>query len=546
MFDNAAGQTIKGNLKLPDAIIDAIIAIIIVERLVIFLVEPNNYSLFKRVVGLVAVYLIIIFILYGYESYNLSYQIFLHDTYEQLRSVSYQFEKEFSGIVDQLLKIETDPALTKAERIDTANKLIQPIISAITEDLGVIGGGYYSHNLEAILAIAPWDDLSYLFGYTVEPDHPVHQMYQQSVGENTEITETKRGKVVNYNKLLYNDGKIIGQVLVNFPTKPFYLSFLKSMPPFIKIFLLAILISTLIIIYIYYEIKKATSSFNYQIEQFALDPVAYQIDQDWNKKLPIEFKGVTEKYLTMQKQVQQLINELAISSRVSALGGMVATIAHDIRSPLSVIRSSAELGVMTDKEEKKNIFFQEIIDSSDKMEEMLKHFLSLVRTPSGSNWGRIEIYKHLAELTSLMGSLAAKEGVEFVHDIEAVNLLYVEGISIALTQALMNILNNAIESTPPGGRVTISAYPKKDQVEICVTDTGPGIPEELKDKIFERFFTTKGDGTGIGLALAHSVILQHRGKIWFESVAGKGAAFYVQLPLAKVPGGNETNQDQII
>ena len=106
MFDNAAGQTIKGNLKLPDAII----AIIIVERLVIFLVEPNNYSLFKRVVGLVAVYLIIIFILYGYESYNLSYQIFLHDTYEQLRSVSYQFEKEFSGIVDQLLKIETDPA----------------------------------------------------------------------------------------------------------------------------------------------------------------------------------------------------------------------------------------------------------------------------------------------------------------------------------------------------------------------------------------------------------------------------------------------------
>jgi signal transduction histidine kinase len=493
--------------------------------------KQDNYSLFKRVVVLVAVYLMIIFTLYGYESYKLSYKIFLHNTYEQLRTVSCQFEKEFSRIEEELIKIETDSALTKAERIDTANKLVQPIVSALTKDLGDIGAGYYSHNLEAILAITPWDDLNYLFGYTVEPDHPTQRLYQRGVGENTEITQIKRGKVVKHNKLFYDNGKVVGQILVNYPMKPFYLSFLKSMPPVFKIFFLSVLISALIVIYIYYEIKRATTSFNYQIEQFALNPIAYHLDQEWNKKLPVEFKGVTEKYLSMQKQVQQLINELTISARVSALGGMVATIAHDIRNPLSVIRSSAELGAMADKEENKNLFFQKIVYSSDKMEEMLKHFLLLVHSPSG-NWERIEVCKHLKELISLISVPAARKGIEFIYDIDAVKNLYIEGVSIALTQALMNMLNNAIESTPSGGKVTISASQKEDKVEISITDTGQGIPEELQDKIFERFFTTKGEGTGIGLALAYSVISQHSGKIWFDSVEGQGSTFYVQFPVA--------------
>jgi signal transduction histidine kinase len=88
------------------------------------------------------------------------------------------------------------------------------------------------------------------------------------------------------------------------------------------------------------------------------------------------------------------------------------------------------------------------------------------------------------------------------------------------------------------GKITVSTCLKGDVIEIRVSDTGAGIPEEIRSRIFEPFFTTKevGKGSGQGLALAHTVIVKkHGGKVWFESEPGKGTTFFLQLPLAGVP-----------
>jgi signal transduction histidine kinase len=111
-----------------------------------------------------------------------------------------------------------------------------------------------------------------------------------------------------------------------------------------------------------------------------------------------------------------------------------------------------------------------------------------------------------------------------------------------LTHAIMNVLLNAIQAMPSGGTLTIRADvvtpPDGSRAtvsrvaRIAVSDTGPGIPKEYMDRIFEPYFTTKEGGTGLGLALAHRVVVEHRGTIRAENASGGGARFVIELPCA--------------
>jgi signal transduction histidine kinase len=109
-------------------------------------------------------------------------------------------------------------------------------------------------------------------------------------------------------------------------------------------------------------------------------------------------------------------------------------------------------------------------------------------------------------------------------------------------QVLFNLLDNAVRFTPDGGGVTVSANRIDGHCEVQVTDTGPGIPPEHLPRLFERFYrvdqarTRDGGGTGIGLAIARSVVEAHGGRIWAESELGKGSVFTFELPV--VPAGH--------
>lgn len=484
--------------------------------------------------------LITVFFLYGYENYMRSYQIFLHETYDRLRTLSFALEKELQQVKDELFTIEADQALSKEERVAAANQLLQPILNHITAELGVTGLGYYSINLNAALAIAPWDELNHFVGYTMPPDHPGQAIYRQGVGEITQVAELPQGRSIHYLRLVYMDGMIVGHIFANLPLQPFYRAFLQSMPSFLLFFILTLIITTFLIVYIYSTmIKRSTAMLVNNIDQFSADPDIQRNDiknWTWTEKLPLEFRGLAEKYLLLEKRIQELIRELTVSARVAALGDMVATIAHDIRNPLAVISANAEMGVITTDLERKNMFLKQIINASDQANEMLGRFMLLVRTPT-ENREQLDVNKLVNEVTTLVSALAAQKGIDFLCNY-ATGLSSIEGDAAALSQALMNILNNALEATPCDGRVSLCTYQRGNMVEIAVKDTGQGIAPELQDQIFKRFFTTKDKGTGIGLALAYSVVMNHGGKIWFSSAAGQGTTFHVQLPAA---GSNIAN-----
>ena len=107
----------------------------------------------------------------------------------------------------------------------------------------------------------------------------------------------------------------------------------------------------------------------------------------------------------------------------------------------------------------------------------------------------------------------------------------IEGNATTLGQVVLNLIINGVEAMPGGGTLAISTrHSTNEHVEICVSDSGVGIPEDELSRIFEPFYSTKADGTGLGLSISHSIVSQHQGEIQVESAVGEGTSFIVRLP----------------
>jgi signal transduction histidine kinase len=139
-------------------------------------------------------------------------------------------------------------------------------------------------------------------------------------------------------------------------------------------------------------------------------------------------------------------------------------------------------------------------------------------------------------------SRCAKAGIELVRSLEP-ELPEISADPSQLQQVLVNLVVNAIQASPNGGKLTIETHHGGDYVALVVADTGAGMTEEVKSKIFTPFFTTKDidEGTGLGLAVVHGIVTSHRGVIQVESEVGRGSRFEVQLPLDNSGKGQKSS-----
>jgi signal transduction histidine kinase len=142
----------------------------------------------------------------------------------------------------------------------------------------------------------------------------------------------------------------------------------------------------------------------------------------------------------------------------------------------------------------------------------------------------MDLNELIQEVEGLMGSAAEEKGVMLENRLEP-RLPKVEADPDQMEQVLVNLIKNALEATEERGRIILSTGFQDAQVWFSVKDTGKGMPPEVLDKIFHPFFTTKAKGTGLGLAVIHKIITDHRGTITVDSAAGEGSTFTVRLPL---------------
>jgi two-component system phosphate regulon sensor histidine kinase PhoR len=216
----------------------------------------------------------------------------------------------------------------------------------------------------------------------------------------------------------------------------------------------------------------------------------------------------------------------------------VSNVSHELRIPIASIKALAETlheGALNDSAVAKD-FLSKINEESDNLTQLVQELGELSRLESGE----ANIRKSKFDIGELIGSAARRlkaqadrAGLQMNIDIK-LTLPPVDADHGRIEQVLINLLHNAIKFTPPGGSITVSASSDDSGVRISIADTGVGIPADDLPRVFERFYKAdkarSGGGTGLGLAIAKHIIEAHGGKIWAESVEGRGATFIFTLP----------------
>jgi signal transduction histidine kinase len=227
----------------------------------------------------------------------------------------------------------------------------------------------------------------------------------------------------------------------------------------------------------------------------------------------------------------RLERELAERERLASLGRMAATVAHEIKNPLSAIKSIAQ--VMREDEGLRNEYERDlglIVGETDRLSQSVTQLLSFARKESPSAQP-LSVDELLRSVVDLFRANAREQGIVLDCDVKVEAQLAGKSVS-ALRDALSNLLLNALQATPHGGRVEVLAAASHGELLISVQDSGAGVPADLRERIWEPFFTTRQRGTGLGLAIVRKRVQEVGGSASLDvSRNGRGAMFVLRVPL---------------
>jgi signal transduction histidine kinase len=232
------------------------------------------------------------------------------------------------------------------------------------------------------------------------------------------------------------------------------------------------------------------------------------------------------------EKIGSLEAEISRQERLSELGNLAATVAHEIRNPLNSVsmglqRLKAEFTPTQDADDYAR-FLKLMQEEVHRLNSIVEQFLSLAR-PLHLNPEEIAIAPYLKELAALITAEANSSRVNVDLKVPG-DLPPLHADRNYLKQLLLNLVLNGIQAMPEGGTLSIAARAVKDQIELTVADQGIGIKPAVMKKIFEPYFTTKNNGSGLGLSIARRIAEAHGGAITVESEASCGSRFRVLLP----------------
>ena len=245
------------------------------------------------------------------------------------------------------------------------------------------------------------------------------------------------------------------------------------------------------------------------------------------------------------KRAEQLQTELAHVSRVNTMGEMVASIAHDLLQPIAAATLNAETSVQWLRHDPPDLEkvlkgVTNSIEANTLASEIIDHLRTLYKkTPPRREL--VVVNEVIGEMVVLLRGEAYRHAVSIRTDLAA-DLPGVNADRVQVQQVLMNLLLNGIEAMKEtGGVITVKSELGEDgKVLISVSDTGEGLPDGKAERIFDAFFTTKPQGSGMGLAISRSIVESHGGRIWANGNGGRGATFHFTLPAAKAEVNTST------
>jgi two-component system sensor histidine kinase HydH len=233
------------------------------------------------------------------------------------------------------------------------------------------------------------------------------------------------------------------------------------------------------------------------------------------------------------RKKEEAERKLQHAERLSLMGQMTASIAHEIKNPLGSIKGAAQIlkGDNLSNAEK-NEFTDIIEKETDRLNHVVTDFLSYAR-PTPTNFTEVDICEILNSAQKQLRYQAEKQNI--LIDMNQERVPAIKADPDKLRQVILNIMLNAFHAMPEGGNISVSCSlrdEKPKRVEIEMADNGHGIPSGDLAKIFDPFFSTKSRGTGLGLATTQAIIRDHKGEIRAESKEGEGTKFIISLPVS--------------
>jgi len=256
------------------------------------------------------------------------------------------------------------------------------------------------------------------------------------------------------------------------------------------------------------------------------------------RALLTEYRGKEAILISMidMTEAKELEKLLAIQDKMASLGRVAAGIAHEIRNPLSGINiylnTLQKLHHKTGSEEKVKQILGQIQSASHKIESVIRRVMDFAK-PGEPKLALIDLNQPITEAIDLSVVTMRKSGVE-LEKVLAVNLPPCNADAALMEEMALNLLNNAAEAMKQkeaGKKIVVTSSVEGDSIILTISDSGPGIAPEVKDKIFDPYFTTKSDGTGIGLSLSHRIVTDHGGSLTVADSNLGGAEFRIEIPI---------------
>jgi signal transduction histidine kinase/ActR/RegA family two-component response regulator len=249
-----------------------------------------------------------------------------------------------------------------------------------------------------------------------------------------------------------------------------------------------------------------------------------------HRKAEVELERAYDELKTAHDRMVQ-------SEKLRAMGEMASGIAHDFNNMLAVILGRTQLVIDDVKDDKVKKGIQIIEQAALDAAKTVKRLQDFARIRVEHPFEVLDVNEVTEVVLRMVESrrveLEQTKGIAIKVEQELGKVGQVSGDAAELREALLNILFNAMDAMPTGGKLTVKSLQDEDWVQISIKDTGVGIPDKVKSRIFEPFFTTKASkGSGLGLSVTYGIISRHGGMIKFDSAVGKGTTFYIRLPLA--------------
>ena len=278
---------------------------------------------------------------------------------------------------------------------------------------------------------------------------------------------------------------------------------------------------------------KARVNAHYQIRQ---------MQQDRLSRLEDEKQSIAEKFKNADQKLKDFTAQLIQTEKMAAIGEITAGVAHELKQPLNVIKIICQ-SIMKDIEKQRFDLesakqdLPELLNQTNRMAQIIDHMRVFSRRTVGTTVEELNINESIDGVFVFLGQQLMNHNV-MVDKQYAQSLPAIKGDSIRLEQVFMNLITNSRQAMMSAGtkamKIEIKTYFSEDKKSVVAQfkDNGPGIPMEIREKIFESFFTTKeaGEGTGLGLSTARKIVEEHGGKIEVDSALGEWTRFRVILP----------------